>query len=77
MDRKGCKKKRLFGEGDGSGEACPKGECVKKTKKNKKAKRNQKKQEKKICPTVGWVDALLGGLGSSRLKARVACQKGG
>ena len=46
-NRKGCKKKRLFGEGGGSGEACPKGGCVKKTKKNKKAKRNPKKQEKK------------------------------
>ena len=74
---KGLQKKRLFGDGGGSGEACPKGGCAKKTKKNQKAKRNPKKQEKKICTTVGWVDALLGGLGSSRLKARVACQKGG
>ena len=44
---KGLQKKRLFGDGGGSGEACPKGGCAKKTKKNKKAKRNQKKQEKK------------------------------
>ena len=43
----------------------------------KKTKRSKKNNKNKICPTIGWVDALLGGLGSSRLKARVACQKGG
>ena len=51
--------------------------ALRRRKKTKKRSETKKSKKKKICTTVGWVDALLGGLGSSRLKARVACQKGG
>ena len=50
--------------------------ALRRRKKTKKRSETKKSKKKKICTTVGWVDALLGGLGSSRLKARVACQKG-
>ena len=44
---KGLQKKRLFGDGGGSGEACPKGGCVKKTEQKQKSEAKPQKARKK------------------------------